>query len=215
MYVADGADTVSMQRNEAAKADYSESQPYSFWDTLERVASLAADGTEFSRPQVVEFSERAASSDRFGAERIVEPAVERPPRLEAAAGEPAAGLPPQPGPVAGEPAGADSAADGGQAAKDDVPMKVYGQIRTLLADVDELGSVPAAVANPTPYSEAAAARLDPEAGSEFLASLERKNRTFDKTGEIDVDLDRVAAKLDWSRGDDDVVIKRRRGRKRK
>ncbi len=201
--MADDADTVSMHHDQAATTDFVDSQRYSFWDTLERVASLVADNSVASRPKLVEFSGQADPGDRFRVDRSVESSKDLAP------GEDPAAAPPEeahPEPV--------------PEARVELPMRVYGQIRTLLADVDELGNATAPAEVPT-SAEArspdnpAETEFDPEAGSEFLASLERKNRTFDKTGEIDVDLDRVASKLDWSRGDDDVVVKRRRGRKRK
>lgn len=50
---------------------------------------------------------------------------------------------------------------------------------------------------------------------EFMALLERKNRAFEETGEIDTDLDRAADRLAWDRATDDVIAKRRLFRKRK
>jgi hypothetical protein len=50
---------------------------------------------------------------------------------------------------------------------------------------------------------------------EFMALLERKNRAFEETGEIDTDLDRAADRLAWDRTSDDVIAKRRVFRKRK
>jgi len=50
---------------------------------------------------------------------------------------------------------------------------------------------------------------------EFMALLERKNRAFEETGEIDADLDRAADRLAWDRATDDVIAKRKLFRKRK
>ncbi len=59
-----------------------------------------------------------------------------------------------------------------------------------------------------------------EGAEEFLDALERKNRAFEITGELDIDLDKAGAHYErdeegvWQRGQDDVVAKRRLFRKK-
>jgi len=59
-----------------------------------------------------------------------------------------------------------------------------------------------------------------EGAEEFLDALERKNRAFEITGELDIDLDKAGANYErdeegvWQRGQDDVVAKRRLFRKK-
>lgn len=104
----------------------------------------------------------------------------------------------------------------------DVPEEPDGAVASDLASAD------APVGEQAPADGAATSRQDDGAGhgigahssvipgtEEFMALLERKNRAFEETGEIDTDLDRAADRLAWDRATDDVIAKRRLFRKRK
>ncbi|MHB8190526.1 MAG: hypothetical protein ACYDHP_08960 [Ferrimicrobium sp.] len=83
-----------------------------------------------------------------------------------------------------------------ESSEDRAPREVFSDIHRLLGDVDGSDDTPTGA-------------------EQFLDSLERKNRTFERTGEMDMDLDRAAEEYErdservWRRGQDDIVSKRR------
>jgi hypothetical protein len=162
-----------------------------FWDTLERVAKLGSPDETVNRPRLYQ-----CVSDTEGTYR--DELRAQPSEAAIASG---GGLDQDRGsdePSVNKPIAEDngSATSTAVLPGDATPAALYGRIRTLIGDLDD---------------------QDGWANSEFLEGMRRKNEAFDRTGEIDMDLDKAEKRIEWSREQDDVVVTRkflRKNRKR-